>query len=361
MRKRNGVLLAVLFMVLLSLQSIALINAQETYDPSVFNPNGATYIITAAIHIFAKNTSTNEILVSNNVTLNAYLKLLSERVNLNFWKWSGVLNVTVDTYTLEEYGIKHDHNNISIPIPPLVAIKENTRKIYFANISMEELSQSEDMQQAIQKIVQKISAGEINENIYVYNIFYVPTNIDLGTKINYGFWNVTADQGLILKGSVVRSENVTVAGENIDSWVVELDYHNISSLSEEIYKQTNINLTSMLFGDVSSEEDKEVQTVVNNIPFTIAGYYDKASGWLVRGLVEAGDEGTIGGQENNTDSAVYYNVSVLLRADLVDPGNVRIGGRSKIARLLHLDDNTLLLLDIGFVVAVIAIIVKKRR
>ncbi|MGQ4832645.1 MAG: hypothetical protein ACP6IS_01950 [Candidatus Asgardarchaeia archaeon] len=306
MKRSKVIILIISVALIISLQSLSLVNAQETFDSSVFNPNGATYSITATVNVFARNTSSGEILASNNMTLEAYLKILSERVNLNFWKWSGILNVTLDTYSLEESDIRHEHNNLSIPIPPLIAIKENTRKIYFANVSLEELSQSENMQEAIQKLVQKISVGEINENIYIYNIFYIPTNVNIGSKIDYGFWNVTANEGLILTGTVKRADNVTVAGESIDSWVVELDYHNISSLSEEIYKQTNLNLTDMLFGDMGgSEEDREIQRVVSNLPFTIAGYYDKASGWLVRGLVEARDEGTIEGHDNATDSSVY--------------------------------------------------------
>jgi len=355
--------LIILFIVtLLFFQSITYVSAQEIYDSSVFNPNGATYVLDGLIQVTIVNESNNELLMQFNASIDAKLKLLSERLNLDFVKWSGILNFSYNTYSYYYNETpEEDYRNMSIPIPPLFFIKENTREAYFANISLEEL-QGENMEDAMKKMMQKISAGEINENFYVYNIFYIPKNVDIGSKITYGFWNVTANKGLELAATVVSSSTLEVAEESYDVWVVELDYHNLTELFQEVYDQLGFNVTEQIFKDAKPEEIKTIKQVIESIYFTLKGYYEKASGWLVKGVADVDASGTTTAPGDiNATFPVSYQVTVDMVANLIDPGSVRLGGRSTLARMFDVDDTTLLSLDIVFVALVVVYLALKKR
>jgi len=356
------VIVTLLIVTLLFSQSIAYVNAQELYESSVFNPNGATYILDGLVRVMVVNESNDVLLMQLNATLNAKLKLLSERLNLEFVKWSGLLNFSYDVYSFRYNETPEEESgNMSVPIPPLLFIRENTREIYFANISIEEL-QGEQMEDAMEKMMQKISAGEINENFYVYNIFFIPKNVDMGSKVTYGFWNKTANKGLEVTATVVSSSSIEVAGESYDAWVVELDYHNLTELFQEIYDQLGFNMTEQIFGDAEPQEAEAIKQIIESIYFTLRGYYEKESGWLVKGLLDVDASGnvTVHG-ENNVTFPVSYQVTVDIVTNLIDPGNVRLGGRSTLARMLDVDDTTLLALDVIFVVLVVVYLALKKR
>ncbi|MHA1506703.1 MAG: hypothetical protein ACTSR0_05950 [Candidatus Asgardarchaeia archaeon] len=353
-------LLILTFLVLLPVTVAA-----ETYDPSVFSPSGTKYELRGKVFLEATNKTSGERLVYFNATANGTLILMSERMDLNFWKWSGIISGNI-TY-ISIVGSDYSTNTMGgeFPIPPLIAVKVNTREVYLLNIFelISGLGEGFDPSDIL-GLIMNFSTMSILEDYYATNPFYIPTSTQLNDVIPYFIWNKTANEAIfIINGTVVDEKELLIAGVSTDSWVVELPIRNFSDLSDLIYEQFGVNITEEIFGGITDEEESAaLEGLLETLSVDIRFYYDKSNGWLLMLNASASAEGSLDiSTEGGSSFTVDYTFEVNLVFELTDPGLMKVGGQGLISRYTGIPDYGILGLDAFLVIGLVYLSFFRKR
>ncbi|MHA1626307.1 MAG: hypothetical protein ACTSYT_00190 [Candidatus Asgardarchaeia archaeon] len=353
-------LLILTFLVLLPVTVAA-----ETYDPSVFSPSGTRYKLRGNAFLEASNETSGERLVYVNATANGTLILMSERMDLNFWKWSGIISGNITYVSIVGSDYSTDTIGGKFPIPPLIAVKVNTREVYLLNIFELISGFGEGLEPSdILGLIMNFSTLGVLEDYYATNPFYIPTSTQLNDVIPYFIWNETANEAIfMINGTVMDEEELLIAGVPTDSWVVELPIHNFSEISDLIYEQLGVNITEQIFGGVSDEgESAALKGLLDTLSIDIRFYYDKSNGWLLMLNTSASAEGTLDVSVEGGDSfTLNYTFDVNLVFELTDPGLMKVGGRGLISRYTGIPDYGVLGLDLLLVVGLVYLSFFRRR
>jgi len=296
----------------------------ETYNSTVYTPNGTRYIFEIKASDVKVNTTSGKVLFVTNKTISGFLELSSKFLTAGYYGWGATIKVDTAEY---ENGELKSSDTFNVSIPPVLAIKEGTRKIYLTNVIIKFMrGEYEDINEA----VRDLSNIQAVEDFYIYNPFYIPTNVKVGDKIPYGFWNKTANEGIIVYGKIVEDASVSINGESYDAWAVDL----ISGIEE-------------LVGEIGGEEE-----IPENVNATFNLYYEKTTGWLIK--VEAFGESEY--EESNT-TAISTKVEGCLKVDNL--GGIVIGGRTYIERVIGLPPYTSLIISIAGIMGAVLIVVQR--
>ncbi|MGQ4913262.1 MAG: hypothetical protein ACP6IU_00790 [Candidatus Asgardarchaeia archaeon] len=347
--KKIFVYVAVLGLVAL-LFSSNLASAQgTTYNPTVFTPNGTRYDLNVDVQALADNGST--LFLNYTILAMGNLTLYSERMDQEYIRWGGSAAIQAYLYQyMYEEEPKVDEFNKSVPIPPVVAVQQNTRKVYAFNIS---LDQFEDMsQEEIMNILQSLTSGDLRRDIYFLNPFYIPTDVDIGYAVTLGYWNTTADDGFIIEMEINKEGAITLMGTSYDAWIIEYT----GSLWDAL---TTLNSTFNLGIELpSGNESEPIIQMLNETQYALRIYYDKASGWLLDVNLQVNGEGNIEVPEENQTMTMHYLIDAVIDFGLGDAGSVSVGGQGFIARHLGISDNMSVLLGLGLLVLVFGLTAK---
>ena len=322
------VVLIMRFPILVLIVALALspILAQsaETYNSTVYTPNGTRYVFEIKYSEVEINTTTEEVLFVTNKTISGFLELSSKFLTAGYYGWGATIKVDTKDY---ENGELKSSDTFNVSIPPVLAIKEGTRKIYLTNVIIKFMrGEYEDVNEA----VKDLSNIQPVEDFYVYNPFYIPTNVKAGDKIPYGFWNTTANEGMIVYGKIVKETSVNINGESYNSWVIDL----ISGIEE-------------LAGQLGEEEG-----LPEDVNATFNLYYEKTTGWLIKAEVF----GESDYEESNT-TTIHSKLDGLLRVDNL--GGIVVGGKTYIERVTGLPSYTSLMISIAGIMGAVLIIVQR--
>jgi len=323
-----------LFTAFLLVSSIA-VSASPGYDSSVFYPNNTAYNIDLQISYEERNATDNSLVSSFSATIDGNISLVSKRLQLGYAAWGAVVKGRVTVY--QDNTLQTDEL-FDLPIPPVLAIKENSREIYLTQVMVDLIQrlQGENISDIdIKEILGQIATNQPYPGFYVYNPFYIETGHSQGDTIPYGFRNTTSGDEVIVEGTIIGDTNVNVGGKTYSSWVVRITEVEILATLQLIIGEDMENL--------------------EGIDFTLDMYYDKQSGWLM------GADLSGGGTVSEGEGSEAVNITAALDGDLIliDPGNVRVGGQSLLDRLLGLPAFSTLGIDILLIFAVI--IMKIRR
>ncbi len=312
---------------ILVISPIVSLNASPGYNISVFSPNNVTYDVDIFFSQVTKNTTSGETLELHEIHITGKITLISKRMMLDYIGWGFKVNVTV---TENNNGDVRE-SEYNIPIPPIVAVKENTRFIYPTKLLMD-LIQGKFGNASIQDIVSRVSTNQPYTEIYAYNPFYIDVPVSIGDSIPYGIWNVTSQSGIIVNGKVTSEEKITVNGASYNTYLVNITKTDIIEAIKEFMNE-----------DIS---------IPSGIDFNLGMYYDKDSGWLIK-------LNTIGGGEVNDDDTTT-SIVINGNLDLENAGTVMVQNKSYLDRVFGLPSFTFLALDVLFVLAIIIIRVRRR-
>jgi len=324
MNKKTIIYITMLSMLLL--YPMASLKASPGYNLSVFSPNNVTYDVDIHFSQVTKNATTGDILDLYEIHIIGKIKLISKRMMLDYIGWGFTVNVTV---TENNNGDVRE-SEYNIPIPPIVAVKENTRFIYPTKLSMD-LIQGDFGNASMQDILSRVSTNEPYTEIYVYNPFYIEVPVSIGDSIPYGVWNVTSQSGIIVNGRVTSEETITVNGVSYNTYLVNITKAEIINAVRE-FMDENISIPS-------------------GMRFNLGLYYDKDSGWLTK-------LNTVGGgeiSEDNTTTKVILNGNL----DLENAGTIMVQNKSYLDRMFGLPPFTFLALDVLFILAIVIIRIKR--
>lgn len=301
--------------------------ASPGYHYSVFTPNGVSYELELSFYSEEKNLTTSQIIESQQIILSMNFSLSSKRMDLNHMAWGMTISINLELYV---NGTLRESESRSLPMPPLFAIREGTRKIYLTTFLVSLLRQGMESVN-ISEITSNLAANRPYPGFYIYNPFYTPLDVAENDEIPYGYWNETANEGVIINGTVARSTTLSILGEEINTWVVE------------IRRAELLNMLSMLIGEVEIPEDADI---------SMAFYYEKNTGWLVQGELE----GEYTHIEGDTERTMEVGGSLYI----TNFGSIAIGGKSYLNRVLGLPQYTIEVLDIILIIGIIIIHIRRR-
>lgn len=339
----------VIFSIALLLMSSTTARADgTTYNSTVFTPNGTMYDLDLNVDISVTNQTTTFLNIIMDGTGN--LTLYSERMDLDYIRWGGSVAFEIYRYMYTMGNEpEEEYMNMSMPIPPLIAVKQDTREIYLFNISLDQFEEMSEEQ--IMEIVQTLSSGDLRTDIYITNPFYIPIDVSVGSVIEYGYWNRTANDGFLLEVPINKETTLSVMNTTYDVWAIEYTGTVLDLI-------TMINETFPIGIELPSENDTEAEaiyTLLNETEFLFGVYYDKASGWLLDIRLEIEGSGTLDIVENETTMSVDYMIDVLVDFALEDPGSVSVGGQGLVGRYLGVSDNIVVMLGVGLLILVFGI------
>lgn len=326
--------LAAAFMLALSCLA-GLASAQEEYDPSVFTPNGVVYRFQGNFSLLVENTTVSpplRELREGNFSLTMSIFSRDQGGGYHAWSFSIYLenwyyNKPEElpeplTTVLESLGIQ------GVAVPPLVAVKWGTRETYFLidfhklkrTLQEAQLTGPESAGALASQVL--AATGQVNEEVYFTNPFYIPTNVGLGTQLVYGVYNKTSGEQYEVYLAINGEAEVEAAGGTYAAWVVRLSAGDVADI----------------MADLGAEED--LVRAIRSTDLKIDIYYDKASGWLL-GYESHGHYTNTTVVERDgqlIEANVISDVDLVLR--LVEPGTVNIGGKSLVERELGLPRET---------------------
>ena len=333
-------LMALAATLMLALSCLAgLASAQEEYDPSVFTPNGVVYRFQGNFSLLVENTTVSpplRELREGNFSL--VISIFSRDQGGGYHAWSFSIYLENWYYNrpeelpeplttvLESLGIQ------GAAVPPLVAVKWGTRETYFLidfhklkrTLQEAQLTGPESAGALASQVL--AATGQVNEEVYFTNPFYIPINVGLGTQLVYGVYNKTSGQQYEVYLAINGEAEVEAAGGTYAAWVVRLSAGDLADI----------------MADLGAEED--LVRAVGSTDLEIDIYYDKASGWLL-GYESHGhfyNTTVVERDGQPIEASVVSDVDLVLR--LVEPGTVNIGGESLIERELGLPRETALAL-----------------
>ena len=344
-----------------------MVTATATYESSVFSPNNTIYDINVHIRLTAVNATNGTTLMIGEIGVFGNLTLFSERLNMSFTKWSERISLDAWMYHWDPESYGNETQNITAYIPPLLAVKENTRNLYIVQIDFENLGEGDP-----QSIMSNLSSLTFRSDVYALNPFYISTSTQLGDSIVIGAFNRTSGENISLAFEFSGDKNYTARdGHTYDAWVANPGFNTLYDVVMGIQQivgggeeDTPTNLVP-IFGeeppDSESGIDQEqmMRDVLGNISFSWELLYDKASGWLLANLITLSGGGTI--FYNDTIPMVNYTASGFANVELRDAGSVKVGGSSVLSRLSGVSDNVLFGADIVLVVAVLVYLFMKKK
>ena len=199
MRARPLVLAVLSFLVVLLVlaSSSPRALAAESYDPSVFSPNGTAYRFYA--HILYRN-ETGDCRERMESTLEGDVTIFSRRYNNTFFAWSLGVHIKGSMFQ-NSTGEEPRELSIEVPGIPLtsiLAVREGTRETYLM-FDLEKLSSLASGQAggaSAQDLLREAlkSTGHVYGEIYFTNFFYIPVNVGISHEIEYGVHNKTSGE-----------------------------------------------------------------------------------------------------------------------------------------------------------------------
>ena len=324
--------LALVLLVLL----VAPSRAQGSYDPSVFTPNGVVYELKGDFTVVLENRTENFMEErKGNITL--VLTLFSRDQGGGYQAWSMSVYLEKFYYNKpEEFRTLLDVLRLNgIAIPPLVAVKEGTRETYFLvdfhqlKKALEEtnVTGTGDLVALANKVM--AATGEVNEEVYFMNPFFIPLDVGVGTEIIYGVYNKTSHQQLEVRLRIDDDGPVEAAGGTYDAWIIRMDEDEVADIL------AGLGL------------DEEGVRAIRSVDVKASIYYDKASGWLLGYELHshATNRTTIEHEGRTIIANATGDVDVVFK--LVEPGTVNVGGKTILERTLHLPRNSGLAFSAG--------------
>ncbi len=293
---------------------------------TVFSPNSVTYDLDIFFSNIVKNATTDEVLDSFELNIEGEFTLISKRMQLDYIGWGFIIDVII----IRNDNGYVDESRFNISVPPILAVKENTRFIYPTTIIMDLIEEGFG-NQSIQDILSKVSTNQPYTEIYAYNPFYIEIPVSVGDTIPYGVWNVTSESGIIVNGRVTSEETIVVGGVSYNTYLV--------------------NITEADILDAIREFINEEMTLPPGVHFNLGFYYDQGSGWLTKADM-------IGGGEISEDNETVL-VSLDGDLDLRNAGTVMIQNKSYLDRMLGLPPFTFLAIDVFLIIAIIILRIKR--
>ena len=321
-------------LILLLIVPVANVSASPGYNMTVFSPNNVIYDIKLLGIVKVYNTSTQDLMGSQKISINGTITLISKRIDINYYAWGANLSIS---YLVAENNTIKSQSAIQIPVPPILAIKVGTRQIYLTQIVMDVL------QGKIENITENITFSDIMRRIafnkpvpgfYIYNPFYIPTDSRIGDKIPYGFYNETMRKGLIINGSVIGEETISIPEGTFNTWLVRIS-------EEEVLKAIEYFI----------EEEIELPEEVN---FSLDLFYEKQSGWLLKGISIAHGSGI------EEDENVTITVDISGELELENSGTVMIGGKTFFDKMIGAPPYTTIAIESLVIVGVLIYVVRRR-
>ncbi|MHA1616324.1 MAG: hypothetical protein ACTSX9_03340 [Candidatus Njordarchaeales archaeon] len=325
----RSIVLYVTLLVILFISPITVTVAAPAYEMTVFSPNNVIYDIKISGHISAYNTSAREYVYDLRISINGSIMLVSKRLDLNHYAWGA--NVSI-SYVVKENNTITSQAELQVPVPPILAVKVGTRKIYLTQIILDVLGGGLQ-NTSFSEIIRRLPYNKPVPGFYIYNPFYIPINSGVGDKIPYGVYNETAKKGLIINGTIAGEDSVSVPEGTFSAWVVK----------------------------ITAQDILEVIELINGVPidlppsldFGVDFYYEKRSGWLLKVVPYV-----LGSSTGNSDLEVSTDISGGLT--LEKSGTVMVGGRTLIDKIIGLPAYTTFVI-VGVIMAVVLVYVVRRR
>lgn len=274
----------IFFGVFASVLMIALVVgvSAENYSYAVFRPSGVLY----SINVRMGYLEVSNVTYNYTVVVDGILGLNSRDFDLNYVGWGFYLNLTRSVF---EDGALKDYSNISLPIPPLfVANKVGTRELHATDVLVDFLS-GKYQEADLNSIAQSVYEAKPIENIYIYNVFFIPTDVNVGSEIPYGIINKTGEK-YVKNFPIDGKREVSLGIGKYDAWFLNISLSELDFLTDLI--NSDVNITGFYFGV----------------------YYECRTGWLLS--VQLAFNNTV--EENETTKYYFLEGSI----DLSDPGNV---------------------------------------
>ena len=351
------------------LMVVPLVSAVPTYEPSVFSPNNTIYDINVHFRLTAVNATDGSTMMIGELGLLGNLTLFSERLNMSFVKWSERISLDLWMYHQDTESFANETQNITAYIPPLLAVEENTRKIYIAQLDFENFDGGDS-----QDIINNLSSVTFRSDVYALNPFYIPTSTELGDSILIGAFNITSGENVSLAFSISSDRSYNARdGHTYDVWVANPGFSTLYDVFQGIQDiipggggdNGPTNLLPMFGEEEPQDNESEMNTeqvmkdVLGNITFNWDLLYDKASGWLLANLMTISGGGTV--FYNDTIPVVNYTANGFVNLELRDAGSVKIGGSSLLSRFSGVSDNMLFGADVLLVAAVLVYLFMKKK
>lgn len=311
---------------MLLLYPIGSLNASPGYNISVFSPNNVRYDVNIFFSEVTKNATSGDILDLYEVHVIGEISLVSKRMTLDYIGWGFIINVTV---TENNNGDVRE-SEFDIAIPPIIAVKENTRFVYPTKLLMD-IMLGNLSNASMQDILSRVSTNEPYTEIYIYNPFYIEVPVSIGDSIPYGVWNITSQSGIIVNGKVTSRESIIVNGVSYDTYLV--------------------NITESEIIDAIREFIDEDISIPSEVRLNLGFYYDRDSGWLMK--LNTIGRGELSEENTTTEIVLRGNL------DLENAGTVMVKNKSYLDRIFGLPPFTFLALDALFILAIIIIRIKR--
>lgn len=324
------------------------VNAYSTHATSTLFTNttapvGTKYNVNADVQVHFENVTSGEILVDQRYQVNINFTIVSKRLDFNYVGWGFVIELPPDT------GLNFNGENLTdISIPPIIAVKEGTRQIYLPQMIFDLIQNQSDLQNLnIQSILRELFLLKLNKDFYILNPMYVNPNLDVGDTVDYGFAQISTNKQFIVKGTALEKTSVTSYGTTYETIKVGLEFNKFSTMGEILGDILGLNL--------ENDMSPEIKNLLDNITLSSDLYYDTAIGWLVKADVSV-DLDPSALPENVTG---YANGN--LYVSLIDPGNLNIGGKSFLARLIGIPIEGLVGADLVIILIIFYIVLRRRR
>ncbi len=298
---------------------------------SIYSPNGVKYKIGFVLDGHLVNASQSEVIYDQHVDIQLNVTLVSKRLSLDYIGWGFIIELP------SSMRFNFNGENYSrIPIPPILAVKENTREIYFPSVIFR-LLKNQNMDVDIARITQELYQLNLNTEFYLVNPFILDRSVSVGDSVPYGVVNKTSGSELLFNGVIIGESEENMLNMNFKVLNVAIEFDNLLGVARSLGEFFNLNLN---YGD-------EVLEVLNRTQLSVVLKYDTSSLWLVKSSLNVNlDNSTL---PENISGYIHANLNV----DMIDAGNLLIGGRGLLSRLIGIPDLGLLVIDIGLIVLVL--------
>ena len=317
--------------------------ALSVSSSQVYFPSGTKYNMSIYFQAHIVNETNQEVIFDQTIDVNLNFTLISKRINLEYVGWGAIIELPEDLSNFQFGG----ENITSIPIPPLIAVKEGTRNVYLPQIVFDLINNNTNLdQQGVQELFKRFLFLEINEDFYILNPFYINPNVKPNDEVEYGFRQISTGLEYIAKGTVDGETKISVANSNYDTVKVHLVMNELSQVGTVLGAIVNPGNTAPL--------DPELRNVLDNVTITVDLYYDTTLGWLLKTDLEI-----------NLDPQVFPEnvtgqVSGNLNLRLIDAGNLAIGGKIFLANLIGVPSEAILAIDVALILTIIYLVYRRR-
>jgi len=340
----RGFVLGLIILIALAFIPSIKLHAGPVYNNSAFFPNGTEFSLYLNGTAYLENTTSGEVIINGSESISLRFSLASKRIDFSYIGWGGIIELPFEILP----------NRSEIPLPPLVAIKEGTNRVFFPQIIFDILENRTQVTDPMGLLSNLFMAG-VSERIYVINPFYIPINVQEGDKIEYGFWDTQTDNGYISKAIIVGEESINTQAGTFNAWKVNVNFSDFSGIAYSIGSIIGVDVLRLLAESLETTEG-QVELLLNSIKLLGSIYYDKASGWLLKANI---------GLYFNTESVdalenIEGEISGTLDLELINPGTVNVGGAGIFQRLTGLPDETLIGIDAAFIFIVLYIVLRRR-